>query len=366
MNKIGKIILLCGILFNALTSAQEASSEAKSSATNVIKVTQEEIKKLGIGLIPITQSRITKSIPFNAVLDFDSTTSTTQSSIFDVVVAAIYKREGERVNKGDVICEISGNDLNMLFFDLENAQNRYKIAKEIADKDKQLFQSGVISQREYQTSYLSANELRLKLHQIQNTFEIFGIDTAKPIGNYGFRVVAKESGMLAIAPKQTGEKIAALTPYVRIVDKRDLMASIRIPIHMMRYVKPNAKVYDKDGHQIGNIATISVVIDRLTNTVLATAAINQSWFKVGESVELYVDGATPENSIVIPVDAIIKNGNDYIVFKHVKDGFLPVKITILEEKNKAFIVQAGGVNEGDEVAVGSIIALKGILNDVGE
>ena len=54
------------------------------------------------------------------------------------------------------------------------------------------------------------------------------------------------------------------------------------------------------------------------------------------------------------------------MFKRIKDGFIPVKINILEEKNRAFIVQANGISTGDEVAVGSIIALKGIINNVGE
>ena len=362
MNRIKKIAIF--VLFVSIFASYGMAKH--QNAYEPIKVNESEIKKLGIGLVKITQGGITKSAPFNAILDFDSTTSTTQSSTFDAIVAAIFKREGERVKKGEVICEISSNDLNTLFFELENTQNRYNIAREIAMKDEQLFKSGVISQREYQVSYLNANEMRLKLRQVQSTFDTFGIDVERPKGKFGFRIVAKESGVLAIAPKQTGDKITAFSPYIRIADGMDLMARIRVPINMVEYVKPGAKVYDKRGREIGNIKTISVVIDKLTNSVLATASINQSGFKVGETIELYVEGAKIKDSIIMPVDAIIKNGDDYLVFKRTKDGFIPVKINILEEKNRAFIVQANGVSTGDEVAVGSIIALKGIINNVGE
>lgn len=365
MNRIRKIAIF--ILFSHIfASFGMASNKIDQNDYQYIKINTNEIKKLGIRLVKITQGGITKSAPFNAILDFDSTTSTTQSSTFDAIVVAIFKREGERVKKGEVICEISSNDLNTLFFELENTQNRYNIAEEIAKKDKRLFQSGVISQREYQVSYLNANEMRLKLRQVQSTFDTFGIDVERPKGKFGFRIVAKESGVLAIAPKQTGDKITAFSPYIRIADGMDLMARIRVPINMVEYVKPGAKVYDKRGREIGNIKTISVVIDKLTNSVLATASINQSGFKVGETIELYVEGAKIKDSIIMPVDAIIKNGNDYLVFKRTKDGFIPVKINILEEKNLAFVVQADGLNVGDEVAVGSIIALKGIINNVGE
>lgn len=332
-----------------------------------VELSDNERKKLGIDLITIGQEVSSKGLPFNAFVDFDSKTSITQSSTFDVIVVALYKREGERVKKGEAICEISSSDLNNLFFELENTQNRYDIANEIAKKDKLLFESGVISQREYQVSYLNAGELRLKLDQIKSTFDVFGIDTKNPKGKLGFRIVAKEDGVLAVAPKQTGEKIIAFSPYIRIADGLDLMARIRVPLNMVHYVKPNARVFDNQGKQIGAITTVSVVIDRSTNTVLATANLKDTNFKVGETIEIYIDSNLPQNSIVVPVEAIIKNNGDYLVFKKTKQGFLPTKIQILEEKNKAFIINAfESIKAGDEVAIGSIIALKGIINNIGE
>lgn len=332
-----------------------------------VKLSDEEAAKLGIKVVVVGEGVSTKGIPFNAFVDFDSKTSITQSSTFDAIVVALHKREGERVKKGEVIAEISSNELNDLFFEFENTQNRYNIAKEIEQKDERLFKLGVISQREYQVSYLSANELQLKLRQIQSTFDLFGIDTKAPKGKHGFRIVAKENGVLAVSPKQTGEKILAFSPYIRIVDGLDLMARIRVPLNMTNYVKPAANVYDNKGNLIGSIKSVSVVIDKDTNTVLATANLKQTHFKVGETIEVYIDGNLPKDSVVVPVEAIIKNDGDYLVFKKVNGGFLPTKIKILEEKNKAFIVNTyEKIKVGDKIAVGSIIALKGIINDIGD
>lgn len=337
------------------------------SAYEEVKITPDEMKKLGINTIIVGNGVNTKGIPFNAYVDFDSKTSVTQSSTIDAIVVALHKREGERIKKGEVICEISSNELNNLFFELENAQNRYKIAQEIADKDKKLFDSGVISQREYQVSYLNANELRLKVMQLQTTFDTFGIDAKNPKGEFGFRIIAKETGVLAVAPKQTGEKVLAFSPYVRISDGVDLLAYIRVPINMANYVKAGASVFDRTGKQIGEIKTISVVIDRSTNTVVATALLNQTRYKVGETIELYIDGSFSKNSLVVPSDTVIKSENDYLIFKRTKSGFMPVKVKILEEKNKAFIIDAlEQIKVGDEIATGSIITLKGILNNIGE
>lgn len=343
------------------------NQEIASSQDLGIKMNETQIKKLGIQTVRITEGGKTKSIPFNAILDFDPTTSTTQSSTFDAIVVSLHRREGQMVKKGEVICEISSVDLDNLFFEFQNAMNRYSIAKEIADKDKQLYESGIISQREYQVSYLNANELFLKLRQIRSTFNTFGIDLSHPKGDRGFRIVANKDGLLAVSPKQIGERIHSFTPYIRITDGVDLLAYIRVPVNMVGYVKPRSRVYDGMGRNIGHVQSVSVVIDKLTNTVLATAKIIQGSFKVGEVIELYVEGEVERDSMVVPAEAIIKNENDYLLFKRIQGGFEPIKVSVLEEKNHAFIIQASSsIHVGDEVAVGSIIALKGILNNIGQ
>lgn len=332
-----------------------------------IKISPQAISKLGIKTVVVGKGVSTKGVPFNAQVDFDTKTSITQSTTFDVIVVALHKQEGEYVKKGEVICEISSNELSNLFFQFENAKNRYNIAQEVAQKDKKLFESGVISQREYQVSYLNANELRLKVMQLQGTFDTFGIDEKNPKGDFGFRVIAKESGILAVSPKRIGEKIFAFSPYIRITDGLGLIAYIRVPIHMANYVKAGAKVFNKSGVNIGVIKTVSIVVDRSTNTVLATAPLDHTNYKVGEIIRLYVDIDFHQNSVVVPFDAVIKNGNDYLVFKKIPGGFLPIKVDILEEKNGVFIVNAGSaIKNGDEIAMGAIIALKGIMDNIGD
>ena len=184
-------------------NTQEARQET-STKYEEVKVSASQAQGLGIKDIPIQNPSITRGVPFNALIDFDDKESATQSSTFDVVVVGISMREGEAINEGDEICEINSNELNNSYFELENARNRYRVAQEVAQKDKGLYESGVISQREYQTSYLASRELYLKLSQLENSFKLFGIDPKNPKGKSGFRVVASSSGILSVAPKTTG------------------------------------------------------------------------------------------------------------------------------------------------------------------
>lgn len=355
------------------TNAQESYQESSTRQTtsygeskyDEVKVSASQVQGLGIKDIPIQNPSITRGVPFNALIDFDDKESATQSSTFDVVVVGISMREGEAINEGDEICEINSNELNNSYFELENARNRYRVAQEVAQKDKGLYESGVISQREYQTSYLASRELYLKLSQLENSFKLFGIDPKNPKGKSGFRVVASSSGILSVAPKTTGEKIPAFTPYVRISKSSDLLARIKIPASISDYVVPGSKVYSEQGQYVGDISTVSVVIDKTNNSITAIAKLQKGVFRVGEVADIYIEGKQPKGTFALPSDAIIKNGKDNLIFIKTQEGYIPRVVNIVEKRSKSFVIDSSGFRGDEKVASGSLIALKGLINNVG-
>lgn len=92
------------------------------------------MQPMGLKVIKLDKEIFSKGLPFNAYIDFDSKSSVVQSLSFDASVVAVYKREGEQVKMGDAICEVSSIDLSNLYFELQNNQNKLKIAKDITKK----------------------------------------------------------------------------------------------------------------------------------------------------------------------------------------------------------------------------------------
>lgn len=347
-------------------ASPQSNTHIVDAKYNELIVTPSQAQGLGIKDIPIQNPSITRGVPFNALIDFDDRESITQSSTFDVVVAAIYMREGEAINAGDEICEINSNELNNSYFELENTRNRYRVAQEVAQKDKGLYESGVISQREYQTSYLASRELFLKLSQLENSFKLFGIDPKRPKGKSGFRVIASSSGILSVAPKTTGEKIPAFTPYVRISKSNDLLARIKIPASISDYVVPGSKVYSEQGQYVGDISSVSVVLDKTNNSITAIANLQKGIFRVGEVADIYIEGKQPKGTFALPSDAIIKNGKDNLIFIKTQNGYMPKVVSIVEKRSKSFVIDSSGLKGNEQVASGALIALKGLINNVGE
>ncbi len=331
-----------------------------------IVLEEKNLQPMGLKVVKLDKEIFSKGLPFNAYIDFDSKSSVVQSLSFDASVVAVYKREGEQVKAGDAICEVSSIDLSNLYFELQNNQNKLKIAKDITKKDLELYRAGVIPKREYQTSFLASQEMGLKVEQLESAFKSFGVDPKNPKGQYGFRIVARDSGLLALAPKNVGEKILAFTSYVRISKSDNLIAQIKLPIGVSKSIKRDSPVYNEEGEKIGNIQSVSVVLDKGSNTILATALLDEGNYHVGEMVEMYIQGSQPKDSVLIPSNALIRNGKDYLVFVRTPKGFRPVVVQVLEERSKIFIVNAQNLHPNDSVAVGSLIGLKGMINNLGE
>lgn len=333
-----------------------------------INLKDSEIKAMGVGIFTIKNTSSERGVAFSAVVDFDDKDGYTQNSSLEVVVVNLYKRAGENVKKGEPIAEISSNALSELYFSLQNTYSRFQIAQEVERKDKELLRQGVISQRAYQTSYLTMNELRLKMNEIRASFNIFGINPDNPRGQYGFLVRASGSGRLSVVPTQIGQKIPAFTPYIRIAkpDNDNVLLRIRVPQSRLRSVQQGFSVFNDRGDKIGIIESISSVIDKQTNTISAVARVEAKSFRVGEIVEIYVAGSVDGEAVVLPDDCWIKYGDDYLAFLQVANGFQPVPITILEERDGAAVVQGGGLKVGTKVAKGSLVLLKGVMAGLGE
>ncbi|TLD83088.1 efflux RND transporter periplasmic adaptor subunit [Helicobacter trogontum] len=333
-----------------------------------INLKDSEIKAMGVGIFTIKNTSSERGVAFSAVVDFDDKDGYTQNSSLEVVVVNLYKRAGENVKKGEPIAEISSNALSELYFSLQNTYSRFQIAQEVERKDKELLRQGVISQRAYQTSYLTMNELRLKMNEIRASFNIFGINPDNPRGQYGFLVRASGSGRLSVVPTQIGQKIPAFTPYIRIAkpDNDNVLLRIRVPQSRLRSVQQGFSVFNDRGDKIGIIESISSVIDKQTNTISAVARVEAKSFRVGEIVEIYVAGSVGGEAVVLPDDCWIKYGDDYLTFLQVANGFQPVPVTILEERDGAAVVQGGGLKVGTKVAKGSLVLLKGVMAGLGE
>ncbi|RDU65557.1 efflux RND transporter periplasmic adaptor subunit [Helicobacter sp. MIT 14-3879] len=323
-------------------------------------------KKLGIGFDVMDFSGYSLVGPFNANLDFSNQGSLKQISPFEITIAKVNKKEGEFVKKGDVICEVMGDAISNLIYEYKNTQVKLDIALNNAKKDKALYDDGVISQREYQQSYLLANELELRLRDLNSTITQIGITTN--INGFSYPVIASFDGILALSPSKSGEKIEAFVPYIVITKDKKMLANIKIPQNFISDIAKDSKVYILENgikSEVGKIESKSVAIDKASNSIFATATLTSASLKYGGNIDVFILSKNPDNTVFIKKDNVTKFSNDYIVFVKTKEGFMPTKINIIKEVNNGYVIAKDKFNSKTQIANGSIITLKGAMSDLG-
>ena len=329
-----------------------------------IMLTETQMQKLGIGVTKPDFSEYYLIGPFASSLDFSNQASIKQVSPFEITISNIKKFEGDYVKKGDVICHIISDSLSNLVYEYKNTESKYQIAQNNAKKDKELFEGGVISQREYQNSYLLANELELKLKDLDSTIKQIGIDPNAQ--GFGYPVVAQISGILAVGPSKSAQKVEAFSPYIIITnDNSKMQANIKIPQNNASDIQKDTRVFIEDNAkkiEIGNINSVSIAIDTNTNTINATANINYKQLQAGSNIDTFILVKNPKDTITITRDVVTKFGNDSIVFVKTQNGFMPTKIEILKEINNGFLIKKDNFGLQTNLANGSIIVLKGAMS----
>ncbi|MBR7118240.1 MAG: sodium:proton antiporter [Helicobacteraceae bacterium] len=329
-----------------------------------IMLTETQMQKLGIGVTKPDFSKYYLIGPFASSLDFSNQASIKQVSPFEITISNIKKFEGDYVKKGDVICHIISDSLSNLVYEYKNTESKYQIAQNNAKKDKELFEGGVISQREYQNSYLLANELELKLKDLDSTIKQIGIDPNAQ--GFGYPVVAQISGILAVGPSKSAQKVEAFSPYIIITnDNSKMQANIKIPQNNASDIQKDTRVFIEDNTkkiEIGNINSVSIAIDTNTNTINATANINYKQLQAGSNIDTFILVKNPKDTITITRDVVTKFGNDSIVFVKTQNGFMPTKIEILKEINNGFLIKKDNFGLQTNLANGSIIVLKGAMS----
>ena len=329
-----------------------------------IILSDAQMQKLGIGVTKPDFSEYYLIGPFASSLDFSNQTSIKQVSPFEITISNIKKFEGDYVKKGEVICNIISDSLSNLVYEYKNTESKYQIAQNNAKKDKELFENGVISQREYQNSYLLANELELKLNDLDSIIKQIGINPNAQ--GFGYPVIAQISGILALGPNKSAQKIEAFSPYIIITnDNSKMQANIKIPQNNGADIQKDAKVFIKNNDtkiEIGNINSISIALDPTTNTINATANINYQKLQAGSNIDTFIMVKNPKDSIAITRDVVTKFGNDNIVFVKTQNGFMPTKIEIIKEINNGFLIKKDKFALQTNLANGSIIVLKGAMS----
>jgi multidrug efflux pump subunit AcrA (membrane-fusion protein) len=155
-------------------------------------------------------------------------------------------------------------------------------------------------------------------------------------------------------------------PLIKLAQLSPLWVEIAVLASNIRAIRPGAKV-EVDGYATpGQVVLVSETTDAATQTILVRAEVpNTGELRPGQTAQARIGFASSaESAWEVPYSALIRRGEQASLFVATQGGFRLVPVTLLEE-DQDHVVVSGAITDQDEVAVGGISALRGILLKLG-
>ena len=127
------------------------------------------------------------------------------------IVDEIMVEEGDIVEKGDLIAKIRvvPNEQSLVSASsrINTAQLSYNNAKTLFDRNKSLFEKGVISKQDFENSELSLNQALESLNQARNDYQIIKKGSLSGGSSANTNIIAQIAGTILEIPVREGDQV---------------------------------------------------------------------------------------------------------------------------------------------------------------
>ena len=267
----------------------------------------------------------------------------------DVKVAAntsgrvewIGPREGLAVKKGDLLAKI---EVSALKASLEHARAAYKLANDLCERRRRLYDNKIIAREE-----LEQSETQLKLAAAD-------LEQAKVRYNHGFPK-SPITGVINHLYVDVGEYADLGKPIADIVNIDRIKINVQVPELDVRYVNKGQTTPIKidafaDRTLLGTVEFVAFKADPATKTFLVRSVIDNPDHDIRPGMigrVAFVRRNIPD-AVAAPLFAIVDKGGERIVFVE-KDGVAESRVISIGVIEADRVQITSGLNIGDHLIV---------------
>lgn len=334
---------------------------------NVIVMTQKQQQALGIMVAPVSASSLLTSnrLPGEITVPVgqERIVSAPQTGLID----ALFVAPGQSVKKGQALAHISSPELVSLQRDYLQAVTQNRLAKNMLDRDAELYKEGIIAERRYLTTKSGQEELSASLAQRRQALRLAGMGDASIArlerrGEFssGLTISAPIEGQVLEQMVTVGQRIDPAVPMLRIGRLSPLWLEIHAPLESLSTVANGMQVRIPKYQAEGKIIAIIRNVNKNDQTMHVRAEITRNADKLSPGQFVEAEIASPGvtgREFSVPKNAVVRNGADSFIFVHSVTGFTPKKITVVSEQADKVVI-SGGLDGSEKVAVAGTVAIK--------
>jgi RND family efflux transporter MFP subunit len=361
MNK--KIVARAGVGAALFALALTAMAEGALKFT----VPENQIKALGIKTTQLQNGAEAVRASFPAQVMVPPNAEQVISSPVAGLITQILVQQNELVKPGAPLLRIASPELGTLQLQLLQANARATLLRQSAQREKQLFDEGIIPERRVQEAQAALSEGEATLKQAKAALRLSGMPVATinevaASGNPqdGLTLVAEKAGVVTEIEAKNGQRVEAASALLHIAQTGRLWLDIQVPVNESSNWQPGTAVRVQGRNIAGRVLSSSAMVAAGSQTVVLRAELDaqSGGMRPGEFLTVDLPVKTSAGGWDLPLTAVAHDGAEAVVFVRTKGGFeaRPVKVTA--SAGQQVRVQ-GALSAGDEVAISSVVALKG-------
>lgn len=360
------------VAFTAVNACNKAegSHQAKAAATAMasakdtreIAVTEEQEKQLTVGKIPSTV--VTDTLKVSGRVEADETRQARVGTPIAGRIAELLVREGESVQKGQVLAMLSSTDLTNAQSAFLRAYSQMQLSQRAVERAQQLLDAGVIGTAELQRRQAELTQNKAEVAAARGQLKVLGMaaDAADALErtntvNSLSQIVASIDGIVLerkatigqiVQPADTIFLIAELSSVWMVADVPEQTAG-----NLVEGAYAEAEISSLPGSVVrGRLTHVHSVLNPDTRTVRVHMDVENAHRKLKPGMLATMTlKQNPRREMVLPLTAIVReNDREFVFVKREPRHFVLQEVSISGEYEDRRIL-AGGLDPVDRVVL---------------
>ena len=333
-----------------------------------LTVANAQIQALGITTAPLQAESESVKSGFPAQVAIPPESEEVISSPVSGLVSQVLVQQNQAVIRGTPLVRITSRELGQMQLQLLQASARATLARQAAQRERQLFDEGIIPQRRAQESQAALREAEAALDHAKAALRLSSMPAAtiERIAASGktqdsITLAATQAGIVTEVAVKPGQRVEAATALLNVSQTDILWLNIQLPVAESARWPAGTRVRVRDRDLTARILSASPMVSPGSQTVVLRAAIEGRTGRVrpGELVTVELPaGATAQGGWTVPLPAVFHDGDQAYLFVRTPEGFEARKVKVTASAGQSVRVD-GLLKLGEQIAVSGVVALKG-------
>ncbi|WP_107866297.1 efflux RND transporter periplasmic adaptor subunit [Agitococcus lubricus] len=359
MMRVHKQILACFLLGHSVIGTVAFAETINFSPTQL-----SQAKITTTKLLPATQAH--SNLTLNGQAVWSSQAQSTIAAPVSGIIQQLSIENLQTISAGQTIATLHSPQLLTWQSELLQAQAQRDLAAQHLQREQQLFNEGIIAEKRIFEARNALTMADVSLKQKQQLMQLVGKVAGKQLDPQ-LTIKANQSGVVSEVLVSQGQQVEAGTPLVKLVRNGQLWLQLQATPAQAQQIRVGNAV-QVAGCATGQVKSLANGLTANTQTRIIQVSVPQAQQCLQPlqyvSAQVLAQSSNSQGWTV-PSQALVKQNNQWYVFKQTAQGFEPIAVNILSQSNKQTLIDGQALQANMPIAITGLVQIKAAWSGMG-